>query len=62
MFVRMWSLKVVSGGCVAICSHVTYIFVMHKVSERKVLDYIEPVRMKKWIILCESYHDFFCDT
>ena len=56
------SKNAVTEGCVrgkeSILPHITYVFTMHRVVRREVLEFIRPGETKKWIILGESCQDF----
>ena len=42
----------------SVFSHVTGVFIMHRVVEWEVLEFIIPGGTKKWILLCESRQEF----
>ena len=45
-------------GEASVCSHITDVFVMHRVVKREVLEFIRPRGTKNWILLGESCHGF----
>ena len=52
----------VTEGCVreevSVCPHGTYLFIIHRVVKRGVLEFIRPCGIKKWILLGESRQEF----